>query len=159
MKYGSVYLKKEGKDYKKKMAKYIQGQAKEQGWVKIEDRYLYMDEIIYSNRKDRDADNFKKLQQDSITESGVVWQDDSWCLPRTQRILIDKNNPRIELIITICDFIGVFDNDEQLKLFQDKCNNCRRYKNNCSILRNAILGRVQPEITNHTCNTFKKISD
>ena len=72
MKYGSVYLKKEGKDYKKKMAKYIQGQAKEQGWVKIEDRYLYMDEIIYSNRKGRDADNFKKLQQDSITESGVV---------------------------------------------------------------------------------------
>lgn len=53
-KFGSTYLKKEGKDYKKRMIKYIEGEVAKQGWDKVEDRFLYMDEVIYSNRKGRD---------------------------------------------------------------------------------------------------------
>lgn len=102
-------------------------------------------------------DNFKKLQQDCITESGIVWSDDSWCLPRTERLFIDSTNPRIVLVITPCEFIGIFDNEKQLKEFKSKCVNCRRYKNNCSILKNAIEGRIQEEINNLECSSFKKI--
>lgn len=61
-KFGSTYLKKEGKNYKKRMIKYIREEASEQKWNKVEGKFLYMDEIIYSNRKGRDPDNFKKLQ-------------------------------------------------------------------------------------------------
>ena len=61
-KFGSTYLKKEGKNYKKRMIKYIREEASEQKWNKVEGKFLYMDEVIYSNRKGRDPDNFKKLQ-------------------------------------------------------------------------------------------------
>lgn len=44
------------------MIKYIREEASEQKWNKVEGKFLYMDEIIYSNRKGRDPDNFKKLQ-------------------------------------------------------------------------------------------------
>lgn len=53
-KFGSVYLKKEGKEYKKRMIKYIECEVEKQGWEKVENRFLYMDEVIYSNRKGRD---------------------------------------------------------------------------------------------------------
>ena len=157
MKYGNVYLKKEGKEYKKRMVKYIKEEVSNQKWDKVEGRFLYMDEIVYLNRKGRDADNLKKLQQDCITESGVVWEDDSWCLPRTQRILIDKDNPRIELIITPCNFIGIFDDKQQLKEFVKICKDCRRYNNNCTILQGATEGRIQEEINNIKCTKFKKL--
>lgn len=156
MKYGSVYLKKEGKDYKKRMVKYIQSEVNKQNWNRIDGKFVYMDEIVYSNRKGRDADNMKKLQQDCITESEVVWEDDSWCLPRTKRIIIDKYNPRIELVITYAPFIGIFDNEEMLHKFKIKCVRCTRYNNNCSILKKAIDNRVQPEIVDFKCSKFKQ---
>lgn len=141
------------------MMKYIEEEVKKQKWTKIENQFLYMDEIIFSNRKGRDSDNFKKLQQDCITESRVVWTDDTWCLPRTQRLLIDKKNPRIELIITPCDFIGIFDDERQLKEFkQIQCLQCNRYKRNCSILNNALEGRIQEEIDDKLiCKKFSII--
>lgn len=41
-KFGSTYLKKEGKDYKERMIKYIKEEVDKQGWKKVEDRFLYM---------------------------------------------------------------------------------------------------------------------
>ena len=108
--------------------------------------------------KDVIPDNFKKLQQDCITESKVVWEDDSWCLPRTQRLLIDSANPRIELIITPCEFVGIFDDNQQFREFEQRCINCTWYTNNCSILRKATEGRIQEEICDLVCSEFKKKS-
>lgn len=140
------------------MTKYIKEEVKKQSWDKIEGRFLHMDEVIYSNRKGRDPDNFKKLQQDCITESEVVWCDDSYCLPRTQRLYIDSMNPRIELVITPTEFVGIFDNKEIAKSFEDRCRDCTRYKNNCSILRQALESRIQPEIDNNLiCSEFKQL--
>lgn len=157
-KFGSVYLKREGKDYKERMIEYIKKEAKKQGWSKVMGKFLYMDEVIYMNQKGRDPDNLKKLQQDCITESGVVWEDDSWCLPRTNRVFIDKFNPRIEIVITPCDFIGIFDDNVCLQKFKRQCVECRRYKNNCSILRQALESRIQPEIVDFECSEFKQIA-
>lgn len=140
------------------MTKYIKKEVEKQNWDKIEGRFLHMDEVIYSNRKGRDPDNFKKLQQDCITESGVVWCDDSYCLPRTQRLYIDSTNPRIELVITPTEFVGIFDNEEVAKSFEDRCKGCTRYKNNCSILRQSLESRIQPEIDNSlVCSEFKQL--
>ncbi len=36
------------------MIKYIREEASEQKWNKVEGKFLYMDEVIYSNRKGRD---------------------------------------------------------------------------------------------------------
>lgn len=145
--FGAFYLKKHGRDYKTKMTKYIIKEVKKQGWTKtLENEFVYMDETIYFNRKGRDADNIKKLQQDCITDTDCVWSDDALCLPRTERIYIDKDSPRVEIVMTRAPFIGVFDNKAHYNKFVDKCKECKRYKNNCSILREITEGRIREEI-------------
>jgi len=161
-KFGSTYLKKEGKDYKNRMIKYIKEEVESQQWIKLDKgQYCYIDEIVYFNCAGRDADNLKKLQQDSITKSGVVWHDDTFALPRTNRVYIDSNNPRIEMEIFKVDFIGIFDDTESMDLFTSRCKICNRYKRNCSILNKAIEGRIQDEIIKCNeywlCNKFKGI--
>lgn len=152
MKFNTVYLKKEGKDYKKQMIKYIQEEVKKQEWNKIENKFIYLDEIIYMNKKGRDSDNLKKLTQDCITESLVVWTDDTYCLPRTQRILIDSNNPRIDLILTVSDYIGIFDNaDDYNKFINTYCSKCKKgnkigQKGGCSIYKQALESRIQDNL-------------
>lgn len=160
-KFGSTYLKKEGKDYKSRMIKYIREEVKKQGWIKLDKgQYCYIDEIVYFNKMGRDSDNLKKLQQDSITESNVVWYDDTFALARTNRVYIDSNNPRIELTITPVDFKGIFDNHELMELFTSRCKICNRHKRNCSILAKALEGRIQDDVTKvdeyWLCNKFKK---
>ena len=156
-KFGGFYLKKKGKDYKTKMTKYIKEECKKQGWSKtLDNEFIYMDEIVYFNRKGRDSDNLKKLQQDCITESESVWMDDALCLPRTNRIYIDKKNPRIEVVISKAPFVGVFDNQVHFESFREDCINCKRYKNNCSILRELTEGRIREEVdSNFKCSKCK----
>ena len=160
-KFGSTYLKTEGKEYKKRMIKYIKEEVKKQSWIKLDKgQYCYIDEIVYFNCAGRDADNLKKLQQDSISGSNVVWFDDTFALPRTNRVYIDSENPRIEMVITPVEFIGIFDNKEDMDLFISKCKTCNRYKRNCSILKNALEGRIQDDVVkvdNWNCNKFKEI--
>lgn len=160
-KFGSTYLKKEGKDYKRKMIKLIQNEVKKQKWDKPENTFIYLDEIVYMNKKGRDADNLKKLTQDCITESRIVWEDDCFCLPRTQRILIDKNNPRLEIILSKAPYIGIFKDETEYSNFVNTyCNECTRgnklgKKGGCSIYKKALENRVQDELTIMKCGEKK----
>jgi hypothetical protein len=44
-----------------------------------------------------------------------------------------------------------------MKQFEEKCKTCRRYKNNCSILKKAKEGRIQKEIDEElNCKEYKK---
>ncbi|HDK7176504.1 TPA: RusA family crossover junction endodeoxyribonuclease [Clostridium botulinum] len=151
-KFGRTYLKREGKIYKKRMIKLIQQEVKKQNWIKLEHTFVYLDEIVYMNKKGRDADNLKKLTQDCITESNVVWTDDTYCWARTQRVLIDSNNPRIEIEIFPTDYIGIFDNRADYNKFINAyCKNCKKgnkigQKGGCSIYKNALESRVQENL-------------
>lgn len=158
-KFGSTYLKKEGKDYKTRMIKYIKEEVIKQQWNKVEDGFIYLDEVVYMNKKGRDADNLKKLTQDCLTESGVIWLDDTYCWARTQRVFIDSNNPRIELTLTIAPYIGIFNNKNEYELFlRSFCNKCTKDKNRCTIHRKALESRVQEDldITEKVCKKFKE---
>lgn len=152
MKFNSVYLKKEGKEYKKRMIQYIIEEVKEQQWNKIENEFLYLDEIVYMNKKGRDADNLKKLTQDVISESLVVWTDDTYCLPRTQRVYIDSQNPRIDLTITKTGFVGIFDDRKDYDNFVNTyCHKCKKgnkigQKGGCKIYKTALEGRIQDDL-------------
>lgn len=77
---------------------------------------------------------------------------------RVQRIYYDSANPRIELEIYPCDYIGVFDNTSQLEMFESNCSGCSRYKRNCSILQKAKEGRIQKELEGLKCTKYKGIS-
>lgn len=159
--FGSTYLKKEGKDYKKINGEYIKEEVKKQGWTKlVEGEYCYLDEVVYMNVKGRDSDNLKKLTQDTITECQAVWFDDTYCLPRTNRVYIDSNNPRLEIIIKPVGNVGIFDNNEDYIDFKSKCDECSKYKEGkCSTYKKALESRIQDEIVlvdnKWTCSKFK----
>ena len=163
-KFGSTYLKAEGKQYKEEMIEYIAMEAMHQDWTKVENQFLYMDEVVFMNKKGRDADNLKKLTQDVISESRAVWTDDTYCLPHTKRIYIDKDNPRLEIEIRLCPYIGVFDNEEELINFKDTfCLKCAYYQKRvklCDILTDSEDDRIRNEMTRDEdgileCSKFK----
>ena len=114
-----------------------------------------MDCIFYFDRVDKDANNSFKCLADAITDSGVVWIDDTQLCERVQGIYYDSGNPRVEIIIHEVDYIGVFNNTSQLEEFESSCIGCNRYKRNCSILQKAKEGRIQSEICNGICSKRK----
>ena len=85
--------------------------------------------------------------------------DDNVACFRPNRIYYDSSNPRIELTIYPVYYIGIFDNQEQLDEFENKCKTCSRYARNCSIFKKAKEGRVQEEIQKLECNKYKKLKD
>lgn len=156
-----VYETKEAKDYKKSFKKIIEYEVERQNWNwEVNDtQHFYVDAVFYFDRIDKDAANYEKCLSDTITETQLVWKDDNVTLFRPLRIYYDNSNPRIELSIYPVDYIGIFDDQEQLEHFEERCKTCQRYKRNCSILKKAIEGRIQEEIDNNfmelTCSKFK----
>ena len=145
--FGTVYMKPEGKQYKKQISEIIIKEVEKQKWIKtLNEEYCYLDATVYFDKKGKDCDNIYKVIQDTITESGVVWEDDKYTWSRTNRCYIDKNNPRVEIVISRVNNIGIFDNIEDYKEFEKKCKICKRYKRNCSILQDCKDNRINENI-------------
>ena len=153
-----VYETKEAKDYKKNFKKIIEEQVELQGWNhEVNDtQHFFVDAVFYFDRIDKDAANYEKCLSDSITETQLIWKDDNVTLFRPQRIYYDSQNPRIELCIHPVDYVGIFNNHEQLHQFEEKCKKCKRYARNCSILNKAKEGRIQEEIQDMICGKYKE---
>lgn len=155
-----IYETGDAKKYKKEFGKYIKEQVKLQNWIMSNDKtqHIYCDCVFYFDRIDKDCNNYFKLLLDSITESECVWIDDNVVCERVNRIYYDSKNPRIELTIYPVEYIGIFNNQEQLCEFENKCKFCKRYLRNCSIFNKAKEGRIQEEINNElVCNKYKEI--
>lgn len=152
------YKKPEAVKYQKEFMEYVKQEAKKQGWIMSDNKFqhYYMDCVFYFARTDLDANNTFKCMADAITDSGVVWIDDTQLCERVQGIYYDSDNPRIEITISCVDYIGIFDNQEQLDSFENNCKTCQRYKRNCSILNKAKEGRTQEEIQNLECSKYKE---
>lgn len=154
------YETKEAKDYKKEFKKIIEDAVKEQNWTwEVNDtQHFYVDAVFYFDRIDKDCSNYEKCLGDTITETQLIWKDDNVAMFRPMRIYYDNKNPRIELTIYPVDYAGIFDDKEHMKNFcEHYCSSCsRNKKNNCSILKKAIEGRVQEEINNEVCLKYKE---
>lgn len=157
----SPYPSKETKDYKKEFIPYVQREAKKQGWEMDYTglQHYYVDWVVYFPRVDMDSANYDKVLADSITESKAVWLDDNVVCNRVKHIYYDSKNPRIELTIHPVDYIGIFDNKDELNKFENKCKTCNRYKKNCSIFTKAKAGRIQEEIVGLNCLKYKEIKE
>lgn len=157
---GRRILSKEGRQVKAQ----IQGKARVQSqgqdwnydWTK--ENFVYQDTIVYFARRGSDDNNIYKLLNDSL--EGITYDNDSRVLVRTQRIVYDAKNPRIEVKIHPVDFIGIFENDIIFDEFEDKCKDCSKYrKGSCSILKDSVNGTVREEIGsihNPVCTAFKE---
>lgn len=152
------YETAEAKKYKKDFEKHIIEQVKIQNWNHEVNstQHFYVDAVFYFDRIDKDSSNADKCLLDAITETQLIWSDDNVACFRTNRIYYDNRNPRIELTISPVDYIGIFDNQEQLNNFESKCKTCQRYKRNCSIFKKAKEGRIQEEICNLECSKYKE---
>lgn len=153
-----AYKSLEQKKFEKQFIPYVIEEAKKQCW-EYDDTgktHYYNDWVVYFPRIDMDASNYDKVLCDSITESKCVWKDDNIVLNRVKRVYYDSKNPRIELEIHPVEYMGIFDNKDALKTFENKCKKCSRYKRNCSILKKAKEGRIQNEINNDfICSKYK----
>lgn len=144
---GKRIMSAEGKKVKQQIISETKKQMKTQEWdyELMKTTYLYLDTYIYMNRLGRDDNNIYKLLNDSLEK--IVYDNDSRILTRTQKILIDSENPRVEVELRPVEYIGIFENEELLHKFENKCLGCKRYKRNCSILKKAKEGRIQEEIS------------
>lgn len=147
------YKKPEALKYQRSFSEYVKKEVKKQGWIKSDNKFqhYYMDCIFYFDRVDKDANNSFKCLADAITDSGVVWIDDTQLCERVQGIYYDSENPRVEIVIREVNYIGVFENTSQLEEFESNCIGCNRYKRNCSILQKAKEGRIQKDIVDFNC--------
>ena len=148
----------EAKGYKKLFKAYVEKEVKKQGWdLEVnKTQHFIIDCVFYFDKTNRDCNNYFKVLLDALTETQLIWADDNVTLERVNRIYYDAEKPRIELEIYPVDYIGIFDNQFVLDQFENKCKQCSRYKRNCSILRKAKEGRIQPEIVDLQCNKYKE---
>lgn len=65
--------------------------------------------VYWKSKQRRDTDNVFKLTLDALT--GVLYEDDSMCLPRVMNFDVDRGNPRIE--IELEEFGDVVASDSQ----------------------------------------------
>ena len=152
---GIVYKTKESIAYQSELKSIVSQAVSGQGWKTDldSDRHFYVDGDFYMDKKRKDASNLWKCLLDAITETQLIWKDDDIVCERVNKIVYDTNNPRVELRIYHVDYIGIFDNEEQLSVFKkNNCIGCKRYKRNCAILKKAIEGRIQPEVNGIMCH-------
>ena len=154
----TVYVKKEAVEYKENFKQYLIEEIQKQNWnIEVNDKqHFYVDAVFYFDRIDKDADDYSKILLDAITETQKIWKDDNTALFRPLRIYYDNKNPRLELTIYPVEYVGIFDTHEELKKFEEKCETCRRHKNNCRLLAKAKEGRIQEEIQDLECSKYKE---
>lgn len=155
------YKTKISTTYRSDFASYVESEAHAQGWQTIDNpaQHYYVDGYFYFPKTNMDCNNYWKVMLDAITDTGIVWSDDNVVCERAQRIMYDAQNPRIELVIHPVEYLGIFDNAQQLAEFEAGCADCKRHNRNCSILAKALQGRIQPEITNMTCLKYSKLKE
>lgn len=153
------YETPESSRYKKAFMKYVQEEAEKQKWDMplTKTQHFYVDTWFYFPRTDMDANNYFKVMLDAITDSKCIWVDDNVVCERVQAICYDSVSPRVELLIHPVDYIGIFENLPQYERFVSDCIGCTRYKRNCSILRNAVDGRIQDEVVNGRCLKHRSV--
>lgn len=79
-------------------------------------------------------------------------------LTKTGKLKWEKLNTKelIELKKKIKKMVGIFENEEQYKMFEATCKICKRYRDGrCSILTKAKKGKHQQDIIENACNKYK----
>ena len=152
------YQTKEAKAYKSEIMRIVRDAVRDQSFVPEvrEAAHYYVDCVFYFARIDQDSSNYDKCLLDAITDTKLIWSDDNVALVRTQGVFYDKENPRIEIDIHPVRYIGIFESGDVLDVFCSRCAMCARGGRACSVLRDAVAGRVSDVILDGECQKFKQ---
>ena len=71
---------------------------RKQGWKDDKPHVWYVMDLFFyfPDKKRRDSHNCLKLLTDCL--EGLIFQDDYYLLPRIQRVTLDRENPRLEVV-------------------------------------------------------------
>lgn len=158
----SSYKKADAVKYRHDFATYVTSEVERQKYdVPVtKTQHFYVDAVFYFPRIDMDANNYFKVMLDSITDTKLIWDDDNVVCERVQGIYYDSANPRVELDIRPVDYIGVFKDAQQLDQYKAaNCIGCTRYRRNCSLLANAIAGRIQKDFNIARCDKLAPLKE
>jgi crossover junction endodeoxyribonuclease RusA len=94
---GSKILTKQAKEYIIDTQNTVIKQIRESKWKKDKEHvWYYMDLYFYfPDKRIRDSHNCIKLLMDSL--EGLLFHNDYFVMPRIQQVVLDKNNPRLEV--------------------------------------------------------------
>ena len=72
--------------------------VKEQGWQKDKDKVWYVMDLYFyfPDKRVRDSHNTLKILTDCL--EGLLFKNDYFLLPRIQTVVLDRDNPRVEII-------------------------------------------------------------
>jgi Holliday junction resolvase RusA-like endonuclease len=93
--FASMYMSREGKAIKESYQWQVKSQWKSKP---IETDIAINIKLYFGTKRKSDWDNYNKLSMDSM--SGILWKDDSQILKATVEKFYDKENPRIEIILS-----------------------------------------------------------
>ncbi|MGL4850907.1 MAG: RusA family crossover junction endodeoxyribonuclease [Clostridium sp.] len=128
----------------------------EQQWIKTEKNEWCVAELIYYfQRKGCDTHNHTKVLFDVMTKC-EVYADDQWLIANEQNSFIDKDNPRIEVVVKKIEKMGMFDNEEAYnKFYKEQCSECKLNKKTCKYMKEFLDNRVH-NIRDDKCINFVK---
>lgn len=96
---GKTYKTDECTFYQNQIGYIAKQQAKKQGWTKtVKEKVIMYFWFFWPDARQRDTGNQKKVILDAL--EGVLYDNDRWVLERDQDWVIDRQNPRIEIVIT-----------------------------------------------------------
>ena len=151
---GRRILSKEGRKVKARIMGEARVQLEKQAdnwdyeWTK--ENFVYQDSKIVFARRGSDDNNIYKLLNDSL--EGIIYDNDSKVLTRTQKITYNSKNPRIIVTVYPVDYVGIFDSQDEADEFKARCEfggefGCSRYRGGaCSILKAVLDGTEREEV-------------
>lgn len=99
---GGRVLTEEARAYKQYVKIVALNEKRKQGWITpVAGVWLYMDLWFFMpNKIRRDNHNFKVMIDAMQDKSGkLLYVDDYFVMPRVQKVTIDRENPRIEILL------------------------------------------------------------
>lgn len=97
---GGKKLSKKAEDYVRKSRAMINLYVERQNWKRLSNGFwCYVDIYVYMpDKRIRDSHNMIKLLMDVM--QGIVFENDYYACPRIQSVEFDKDNPRVEVVVT-----------------------------------------------------------
>lgn len=135
----------------------IKEKMEEANFAKVEKgKFVSVTCTFYFEKKGKDADNHFKCIMDAIQKAGLV-ENDSQLIPRVENVYVDKENPRVEIVVESMSKMGVFLNESHMEHFkQSNCCLCKKNPNRCATFTGFLDNRVHNMYALNMCKNLQE---
>lgn len=153
-----TYKSTETKQYESIAGKIVREAMKEYEWTTPpKEAFIIAHTTFYFARINQDDNNYYKVPLDVLEGAGAILNDCK-VMVRTEDILIDSENPRMEIELKVSEKMGVFKNSEEFERFKEKnCSQCSRLNRNCRLLKDFLENKKYSQIAHNICLKSSKL--